>query len=281
MRLVQLAMKYKQVTLAVFSLFMIAGIYALLHMPRSENPEIPVKQGLVIAILPGASTTEVENQITQKLEDYLFEYKEIKKTKTFSTTSAGRVVVQVELEDWYPIDEKDIFWSKLQSGLMQAAATDLPQGLIGPIVQGDFGETTALMLAVSSDQYSFNELEDYLDILKDGLQTIPEVSKLQVFGKQKEQIQVSVSTEKLSQYNLGINQITQAITQHNSTAYSGEVDLSGNNIQVFSDDRYRSEEELANQIITTSQQGSIIRLKDVADIQRVYADRDQRIIVNG
>lgn len=281
MNIIELAMRYKRVTLAIFSIFVVAGIFSLLIMERSEDPNIPIKQGLVIAALPGTTTTEMEEQVTKKLEEYLFSFKEIRKGKTFSTTKPGEVIIQVELENWFSPEEKDVFWSKLQVGLVSFALQELPQGTLGPIVEGDFGETTALMLGVSSTERTYQELEDYIDLLDDNLKTIPEVSKLKQYGLQSEQLTVTLNSQKLAQYGIAPQQIIQAIQTHNSTVNNGELELQGNNVNVFVDNRFTSVESLGDQIIYYHPNGGLTRLKEVAEIKRENADLTQSIEING
>jgi multidrug efflux pump subunit AcrB len=99
MNFVKASLKYKQVTVSVLLLLFIVGVNSLLNMPRREDPKITVRQGLVIAYFPGASSAQVEDQVTNKLEQYLFQFEEIRKAKTYSTTQDGLVVVNVELNE--------------------------------------------------------------------------------------------------------------------------------------------------------------------------------------
>jgi len=141
MNFVRASLKYKQVTLSVLVLLFIVGVNSLLHMPRREDPKITIRQGLVIAMFPGANSSQVESQVTQKLEQYLFEFAEVKKAKTYSTTRDGMVVVNVELNE--NVKQPDVFWSKLRHQLLIAKQIDFPKGVVGPLVNSDFGDTEA------------------------------------------------------------------------------------------------------------------------------------------
>src|SRR5258707_7546234 len=99
MNIVQASLKYKQVTLSILAIVFLAGVYSLFNMPRREDPKITIRQGLVLAFYPGANSVQVEEQVTRKLEQYLFQYKEVKKEKTHSTTRDGAVVIYVRSEE--------------------------------------------------------------------------------------------------------------------------------------------------------------------------------------
>ena len=139
--------------LLVFAL----GVYSLLTMPRREDPKITVRQGLVLAFYPGANSAQVEDQVTKKLEQYLFQFEEVRKDKTYSTTRDGMVVVNVELGE--NVKNPDVFWSKLRHQLLVVKSLELPQGVRGPIVNSDFGDTEALVIGIESDQAKFRAAE--------------------------------------------------------------------------------------------------------------------------
>ena len=146
MNIIQASLKYKHVTLSVLLLLFAIGVNSLMNMPRREDPKITIRQGLVIAYFPGANSAQVEDQVTKKLEQYLFQYEEVNKAKTYSTTKDGIVVVNVELTE--KVKLPDVFWSKLRHQLLVSKQLDLPEGVRGPIVNSDFGDTEALVIAL-------------------------------------------------------------------------------------------------------------------------------------
>ena len=153
MNFIKASLKYKQVTVSVLLLFFFVGVNSLLNMPRREDPKITVRQGLVIAYFPGASSAQVEDQVTNKLEQYLFQFEEVRKAKTYSTTQDGLVVVNVELTE--KVKAPDEFWNKLRHQLLVAKQIDFPAGVRGPVVNSDFGDTEAMIIGVESDEASY------------------------------------------------------------------------------------------------------------------------------
>lgn len=196
MNFIESALKYKQVTLTVLFLFFIAGIYSLLEMPRREDPKITIRQALVIAYYPGASSTQVEDQVTSRLEEYLFKFEEVKRRKTVSSSEDGKVVITVELNDH--VKNPDVFWSKLRHELMVARQVDFPEGVIGPFVNSDFGDTEAMILGISGKNVPYSQLKHYAQQLEEQLRSLPSVSKVKRSGDLEEQILVELNTVKIA-----------------------------------------------------------------------------------
>ncbi|MCE1165340.1 MAG: efflux RND transporter permease subunit, partial [Bacteroidetes bacterium] len=279
MNFVKSSLKYPQVSLTVLILVFIAGVYSLISMPRREDPKITIRQGLVIAMYPGANSSQVEEQVTKKLEQYLFQYEEIKKSKTYSTTRDGQVIIHVELEEW--VKESDVFWSKLRHQMITAKVLELPQGVIGPLVNSDFGDTEALVIGIESDGATYTQLKEYTQRLEDGIRTIPAVSKIKRIGEQKEQIVVNSKSEKLSQYGIKLPQVVQILQSQNSINATGDVKTNDLKVPLYTKGYYNTEKEIGNQIIGTSKTGDVVRLEDVADIKREYEDPSSKTLVNG
>ncbi|MDR7132453.1 multidrug efflux pump subunit AcrB [Algoriphagus sp. 4150] len=278
MNFVEKALKYKQVTLTVLFLFLVVGVYSLFNMSRREDPQITVPQGLVIAFYPGASSVQVEEQVTKKLEESLFRFEEVKKAKTVSSSEEGKVVITVELND--NVKQPDVFWSKLRQQLMLTKQTDLPDGVIGPIVNSDFGDTEAMILGISGTDIPYDQLKQYAQRLENLLRTIPTVSKIKRSGDIDEQILVTANSAQLAQYGIKLQDVMKILQSQNDIYPTGNIELSTFQVPLYTKGFYATQGELANQIIGSSSTGSIIRLKDVATFSRTYADPTSKIKVN-
>lgn len=277
--IIELAMKYRQVTFAIFGLFLAFGVYSMLNMQRSEDPRIDIKQAVIYSLYPGANVQQVEEQVTQKLEEFLFGYEEIDKEDTYSVTREGRSVITIDLQDHIDVDELETVWSKVRGGL-NTYRMNLPKGLIGPILNSDFGETTAIIVSLSSERHSYAEKKDFLKILEEEIKVLPKASKINRLGLQAEQITVTTNTEKMSRYGLNIQQVAGAIRQANTIKGTGELNSASFNVPINTNALYESKAQLENQIVYYEPNGNIVRLKDIAKIERGYADLEQKIIKN-
>ncbi len=124
---VKASLRFPQVTIALTIMLVVTGAYALLRMPRREDPKIHVRIGIIAAYFPGASAAEVEDQVTHKVEERLFKIEGVRRSKTYSTSMNGAMFVNVELED--NIQDTEKFWSKLRLDMAELKATDLPDGV--------------------------------------------------------------------------------------------------------------------------------------------------------
>ena len=279
MNFVKTSLKHKQVTLTVLAMVFVVGIYSLLTMPRRENPKVTVPLGLVVAYFPGATSSQIEEQVTKKLEQYLFQFEEVRKEKTFSTTRDGVVVINVWLNE--NVKKPDVFWNKLRHELLVAKNIDLPKGVKGPIVNSDFGDTEALLISLESDKASYLQLKEYAQKLQDNLRTIKATSKIKLIGEQTEQITIYFNSEKLSQYGIGLQQVVMALQSQNVISPTGEVKTENNNVSLYTSGYYQTEKEIGNQIVGFSKTGSIVHLGDIATLKREYIEPVSNITVNG
>jgi len=279
MNFVKASLKHKQVTLSVLLLVFAFGVNSLLNMPRREDPYITIPGGLVIAYYPGAKAAQVEDQVTKKLEEYLFQFEEVKKEKTYSTTTDGMVVVHLWLQD--NVRKPDMFWNKLRHQMLVAKAIDLPQGVKGPFINSDFGDTESLIIALESDDAGYIQMKDYLSRLEERVRTIPEVSKIKSIGDQKEQITITFDSEKMSQYDISLQQVVKVLQSQNVINPTGEIKSENLSAPLYTTGYYNSEEDIRAQIVGASKTGAIVRLGDIADLTREYTEPSSKITVNG
>lgn len=276
--IVESAMRHWQIVFLITALFVLFGVYALLNMPKQEFPKFTIRQGLVIGVYPGATSAEVEAQLTTAVERYLFSYKEIKKSKTYSLSKDGMMIVFVELND--DVRNADEFWSKLKLGLGGFKA-QLPSGVLALIANNDFGDTSALLITLESDNKSYRELEVYLNKLEDRLRRIESVSNLRDYGFQKEQISIYLEKEKLTNYGISSSTLMANLFTQGFTTMSGSIDNSQLVAPIHVSKSYLNEKDIAEQIIYSDPAGNIIRLKDVARVVREYPKPESYIKNNG
>jgi multidrug efflux pump subunit AcrB len=270
------AMKHKQVVIVLITLLMIMGANSLLNMPRSENPRIEMPTALVYAFYPGADEHQVEAEVAKKIEQYLFSFEEIKKNKVKSEVKEGQVFITSEIYTTVPDRKK--FWHTLQLDMDANLRSKLPQGVIGPFINSNFADVTAMIISVSSAERSYAEIEKYLDKLEDGLKVIPMVSKINRSGGQRQQIYINIDDKKLQQYGFDVGLLMGVLKQQNVTGYTGEVSVGSNNIvPVYTNSRYSNENEIAEQVVYTTPNGTVVRLKDVAKIERRFEEPSSKV----
>ncbi len=267
---VRAALRYPQVTLVLSAMLFAAGLYTLFTMPRREDPKITIRTGIVAVIYPGATVEEVEDQVTRKIEERLFRFEEVRRDKTFSTSSNGMVIVNVELND--SVKDTDAFWSKLRLDMAQLKATGLPSGVIGPVVDSDFGDTVAVLIAVHGGDYGPRDLKDYAQTVETGLRAIPAVSEIKRIGDRKEEIDIDTSSERLSQYAVNPLRVMQALQGRNTVQYAGRVPAEQSKVPIESGGAFKTEDQIRHFMVDVSPTGQPVAIGDLADVERVYKD---------
>ena len=275
---IEWTMRHYQITLLVITVLVGLGILGLVDMPKQEFPEFTIRQGVVVGVYPGATSGEVEEQLAKPLERYLFTFKEVKKKKTYSMSRDGMVYVMVELND--DVNNKDEVWSKIKLGL-QNFKSQLPSGVLAVIANDDFGDTSALLITLESEDKTYRELQRYMETLEDRLRRIESVSNLRRYGVQNEQISVYLDPDKLAAYGLNTRMLMTTLFTQGFTTASGSLENGGLDIPIHLSVTYPSEREVGEQILLADADGHMIRLKDVARIVREYPEPDSYITNNG
>ena len=272
-------LEHYPISLLIVVILFLMGIYGMYVMPKDEFPHATIRQGVVVAVYPGATSEEVEQQVARPLERYLFTYGEVNRTKTSTTSQNGMCIVMVRLND--DVNNKDEVWSKIKHGL-NAFKSQLPSGVLAIVVNDDFGNTSALLIAIESDQRSYRELKQYSDDLSDRLRRIPSVANVKLFGEQKEQISLYVDRQRLQAYGIGQQMLFSHLQAQGITTMSGSISDDDQQIPIHIETGENSEEEIANQIIFSDPvSGKVARVRDIARVVREYEPMASRIEQNG
>jgi multidrug efflux pump subunit AcrB len=254
------------------------GILGLSKMNKNETPDFTIRQGIVAAACPGYTAQEVEEQIAKPLENYIFSYKEVKKEKTYSTCMDGMVVIQVQLND--NLNNKDEFWSKFKHGINEFKV-NLPKSVLGVQVVDDFGDTSALLVTIESDSKTYRELNDYADDLKDRLRRIESVGRMNVYGMQNEQISIYVDNDRLEKYGFNDQLLASTLLGKGFVTTGGRVKDTQHVSPIYVSRSMNSLRDVQEMIIFTTPDGTVVRLKDVANVVKEYPNPDSYITNNG
>lgn len=276
--MVEWAMHYRQIIILTTCCLIAFGIYSLPNMRKNEFPDFTIRQGIVVAVAPGNTSEEMVEQVTKPLEDYIFSYKEVKKEKTISKSRDGIVYIQVELND--DLNNKDEFWSKFKHGIA-TFKSQLPSNVLAVQVMDDFGDTSALLITMESEEKTYRELDEYMDVLQERLRRIPSVGRMSVSGLRKEQISIYIDPERLSQYGLGEKTLSLALMQKGFATTGGRVNTEGYTCPIYVAKSLNTPYDVQQQIIYTDPQGNNIRLKDVARVVKEYPQMESSITNNG
>ena len=272
-------LEHYSISLLIVGILFVLGIYGMYVMPKDEFPAFTIRQGVVIAAYPGATTEEVETQVAKPLERYLFTFGEVCRAKTSTTSQNGLCIVMVRLND--EVNNKDEVWSKIKHGL-NLFKSSLPSGVVALFANDDFGNTSALLIAIESPQRSYRELQKYTDQLSDRLRRIPSVANVRTYGEQKEQISLYVDRQRLQAYGIGQQMLFSHLQSQGITTLSGSISDDDQQIPIHIEATNNTEEEIANQIIFSDPvSGKVARVRDVAQVVREYDSVESYIEQDG
>lgn len=254
------------------------GIVGLVRMNKDEYPTFELKQGLVAGVYPGADARQVEDQLTGRLEDILLSFKEVDRGSLRSVTKDGICYIYTDLN--CSQSKKDQVWSKIKLRL-QAEKALLPTGVLAVAVLDDFSAVSSLLIALESNDKSYSELKEYADDLCTRLRRLPNLASVSVIGDQQEEIAVILDKEKMAAY--AVDQ-TSLFLKYQSAALalpagSFETDYTCAPVRVANP--AASERQIAERIIYSDPAGNVIRLRDVARIERRYKTPESYVNYNG
>ena len=272
-------LEHYSITLLIIVILFVMGIFGMYTMPKDEFPHATIRQGVVVAVYPGATSEEVEQQVARPLERYLFTFGEVNRTKTTTTSQNGMCIVMVKLND--NVNNKDEVWSKIKHGL-NTFKSQLPTGVLAIVVNDDFGNTSAILIAIESSQRSYRELKQYSDDLSDRLRRIPSVANVKLFGEQKQQISLYIDRQRLQAYGIGQQMLFSRLQAQGITTISGSINDDDQQIPIHIENTEDTENEIANQIIFSDPAtGKVVRVRDVATVKREYDPMTSRIEQDG
>lgn len=253
------------------------GAYGLVDMNKDEFPQFTIRQGVVVGVFPGASAEEVEEQLTRPLEQYLFTFQEVDKKKTYSYSEDGMVYLFVELNK--NVHEKDVAWSKIRHGLKDFKA-QLPGGVLAIVVMDDFGNTVSMLVGLSSYDKTHRELQKMAETLSGRLYTVPAMGNVKILGTQKEEIAVYIQPERLASYGISPSSILAELYLQGFSTVTGNLETEDLSFPLHVITPFSSEKEISEVIVYSDPRGNVLRLNDIAKIERVYPEADSYISID-
>jgi multidrug efflux pump len=268
--LTELALRNSRTTSVALVLVLVYGLVTYLTLPRAEDPGFIIRVAQVITYFPGASPERVEQLVTDRLEKAIQEMPELKYVS--SQSKSGVSVVTAEMEARY--NDMRPIWDSLRRKV-QAAARDLPEGVRGPFVNDEFGDVFGTVVAITGDGYSYAELKEVADQVRDELLRIDEVAKVEIHGAQEERIFIEYTNARLAELGLSPMQLVNILEARNIVIPGGSVTTGPERIALEPSGSFASVEDLRRTVIRPPGRKGLMYLEDVARVTRGYVDPPQ------
>jgi multidrug efflux pump len=267
------ALEHQPLTRYLMVVLMLLGFAAYFFLGQDEDPPFTFRAMVVQAFWPGASAQQMAEQVTDKIEKTLQEAPYADKIRSY--TKPGESLTIFQIKDSSPPKEVVNVWYQARKKIGDMRST-LPQGVIGPVFNDEFGDVYGSIFALSADGFSYEDLREQADRVRQLLLKVPDVAKVEIFGAQPEKLFIEVSQKRLASLGLDMNQVLGQLGAQNAVEGAGVLNAGTDNLQVRIGGQFNSVDELKNFAIrainpSTGQVGTL-RLADIAEIKRAYVD---------
>jgi multidrug efflux pump len=267
------ALEHPALTRYLMVVLMLMGFAAYFQLGQDEDPPFTFRAMVVQAFWPGATAQQMADQVTDKIEKTLQEVNHADKIRSY--TKPGESLTIFQVKDNTPPKEVSDLWYQTRKKLSDMRST-LPQGVLGPVFNDEFGDVYGSIYALSADGFSREELREHADRVRQALLQVKDVAKVEIFGAQPEKLFVEVSQKRLAQLGLDFSQVINQIGAQNAVEGAGVMNAGSANFQVRVQGQFTSVQALAQVPIraVNPQTGvaSQLRLGDIAEIKRAYVD---------
>ncbi len=265
MSMTQYAIKNNRVTIVVLILIIFAGYSAFMNLPKAEDPGFVIRTALVMTRFPGASPQRMEELVTDKLEKSIQEMPELDYLRSTSKTGISMIYVNIKAS----YTKLRPIWDSLRRKVEQA---ELPDGVIGPFVNDEFGDVYGTIITIIGEGFSYREIKDVADEVRDELLLIGDVAKVDILGEQDERIFVEYNNARLAEFGLSPYQMQQILETRNIIIPGGNISTDYERLTLEPSGNFESLEDLKRTVIQIPGSSELLFLQDIAEIRRGYID---------
>jgi multidrug efflux pump subunit AcrB len=277
MNLTLAAIEKNRITVVILAVILLSGILSFFDMERAEDPGFIIRDAAVITYFPGASPRRVEQLVTDKIEKAIQQMPELKFVSSESKNGISIVYVKIRAE----YREMRPIWDSLRRKVTDVSP-QLPDGVIGPFVNDEFGDVFGTVVSVTGDGFDYAELKNVADEVRDEVLLIADVAKVDIYGDQEERIFVEYNNARLAELGLSPLQLQQILSSRNIIIPGGSIDTSEERISLEPSGNFLRLEDVKRALISVPGRAELIALQDIARIERGYVDPPQtKLRVNG
>jgi len=267
MNLTGFALRNTPLVLVLTTALAIFGLSTLTNFPSQEDPPIAVREAVVTTYAPGMPPEKVERLITREIEKALARITE--RYTIYSYSWQGRSEVHIDIGDEYP--DLDGIWQDVRNKIIDVVPR-LPEGVIGPFVNDDYGDVTVMSVALVAEGFTLAEMFEEAKRIQDELYLIPGVGRVQLYGVQKETIWIEFSTARIAQLGISPGEIRSALETQNIVLPGGTVDTGRRELIFAPSGDFQNVGEIENLPIEIPGTERVVYLRDVASVTRGYVD---------
>ncbi|KAB8038609.1 efflux RND transporter permease subunit [Janthinobacterium aquaticum] len=261
------ALEHIPLTRYLMAVLLIGGMLSYANLGQDEDPPFTFRAMVLQAYWPGATALQMAEQVTDKLEKKLQETPYIDEITSYS--KPGETLILLELRESTPPKETAAAWYQVRKKIGDIKNT-LPSGVVGPFFNDEFGDTYGSIFALSGDGFTYAEMKDYADDVRQQLLAVSQVAKVELFGVQDEKINIVFSHKKFAQLGIPFSAIVNQLSEQNTINATGVLVTPTDNLQVRVTGAMVTVKDLENLDLRAN--GTTFRLGDFATVKREFAD---------
>jgi multidrug efflux pump subunit AcrB len=269
MNLTGFALRNQPLVLVIVAALVAYSLSVTDDFPSQEDPPITVRDAVVMTFMPGMEARDVELLITRTIEQALARIPE--RDYVYSWSRNGQSEVRIKVLDQYDQEDLDIIWKDVRNKVIDATPS-LPDGVIGPFVNDDFGDVTVVSAALTGEGFSLAQLHGVAKLIRDELYLVSGVKRVELYGVQNETIWIEFSTARFAQLGFSISEIRNTLVSENVVLPGGTIDTGQRELIVTPRGDFQSVEDIENVPIEIPDTGEVINLRDLASVRRGYVD---------
>ena len=271
------ALRKRTIMIMITVILVGAGMLSYGKLGRLEDPGFTIKTALIVTQYPGASPAEVEEEVTDVIEETIQSMSQVK--EIYSTSEEGVSYVYVDMKDHYTSRELPQIWDELRKKVSRASLA-LPPGAMEPVVNDDFGDVYGVYFAITGEGRSYAEMKEYADFLKKELLLCSDVAKIDYWGTRQEIIFVETDRAKMAELGLSPDLIGQTLQSQNFVRQSGKTRTGEKYLRISPTGEVSGEEAIASLLVGIP--GNTMRLGDIARVYRGYENPPRNgLLFNG
>lgn len=255
------ALRHRAVVLFLILVVAVAGAISYTRLGQLEDPNFSVPSMTAMVVWPGATAKQMQDEVLNRMEKEFEQLDHFDKVVTFARQGYGGMTLSVkggtskadQREAWYQARKK-----------LHDVSLDLPKGVIGPIVNDEYGDVYGLMYAVEGDGIGMAELSDRAEDIKRQMLHVPMVKKVDVIGKQDKRVYIEFSYERLATLGITPVQIAEAVRSQNEMLPAGSIDTRTDRVMVRVSGQFKTLNDIRDVPIVAG--GRQIKLGDIATV---------------
>ena len=278
MNLAKFAIEKTRIIYTILGIVILMGLVLYQALPRDSMPPMTIRIATVVSQFPGAGPERVEQLVTDKIEKAAQELPELKEVT--STSRTGISVVKVELVDQVAPEDLQAVWDNLRRKLN--SINDLPQGVRVVLDDDGVGEVFGIVIGITSDGYSYAQMKEHTDAIRDDLIKLDDAAKVKYGGDQEERVFVEFDNSRLKEYGLTVQMLSNYISTQNILSSGGQINLEDERIILEPTGNFDNLEAIGNMLIPVGNGRQVINLKDLTTVKKGYIYPSmQKVRVNG